>query len=151
MYLQVGLMPWEQEVRGQFGLFKLPVLSAHLWPLAQLWANCKSFKTKVVTHRLLGGGRGLQEELQPSHLPLPPFCPSASPFLLLSISPPFFDSAFSKSEFGSVSSLVGFAWGGGTLGLHPCWWCLRPTFSWVLGLNGVPSFWGYPEVCVCVS
>ena len=75
MYLQVGLMPWEQEVRGQFGLFKLPVLSAHLWPLAQLWANCKSFKTKVVTHRLLGGGRGLQEELQPSHLPLPPFCP----------------------------------------------------------------------------
>ena len=97
MYLQVGLMPWEQEVRGQFGLFKLPVLSAHLWPLAQLWANCKSFKTKVVTHRLLGGGRGLQEELQPSHLPLPPF----------------FDPAFSKSEFGSVSSLVGFAWGGG--------------------------------------
>ena len=30
MYPQVGLMPWEQEVRGQFGLFKLPVLSTHL-------------------------------------------------------------------------------------------------------------------------
>lgn len=33
MYLQVGLMPWEQEVRAQFGLFKLPVLSAHLLAL----------------------------------------------------------------------------------------------------------------------
>ena len=122
-----------------------------LWPLAQLWAKCKSFKTRVVTHRPLCGGRGPQEELQPSPAPfllpaLPPPPSSSSQSLLLSLT-----SAFSRSEFGSVSSLVGFAGGGGTPGPAS----LLVVFETTL-LVGARAEWSHLSratqrcVCVCV-